>query len=77
MPSRHRPLRPGDVLRAGRGLTRYRLDEDYVDFLRVHFDTEAPGLGHVVEILDDGMIIQVWAIFSQPPNLPRRRTCAP
>jgi hypothetical protein len=69
MPSRHRPLRPGDVLRAGRGLTRYRLDEDYVDFLRVHFDTEAPGLGHVVEILDDGMVIQVWGHLFTTPEL--------
>ena len=35
----------------------------------MHYDTEAPGLGHVVEILDDGMIIKLWGHLFRTPEL--------
>lgn len=54
------PLRPGNVFRVGRSFPRRRLDEDRIDFLRVHYETDSPGLGRVVEVLDDGMIFDLW-----------------
>lgn len=44
----------------GRSFPRRRVDEDGIDFLRVHYDTDSPGLGQVVEVHDDGMIIKLW-----------------
>lgn len=55
-----RPLRPGDVFRVDRPFPRSRLDEDRIDFLRVHYETDSPGLAHVVEVLDDGVVFDLW-----------------
>jgi hypothetical protein len=65
----HRSLRPGDILRVRNDFPRHRLDDDHIDFLRVHYDTESPGLGHVVEVLDDGMIIRLWGHLFKTPEL--------
>ncbi|QQP87904.1 hypothetical protein IGS68_17705 [Skermanella sp. TT6] len=71
-----RPLRLGDMFRVGHGFPRRRVDEDEIDFLRVHYETDCPGLGHVVEIVDDGMIFELWGhLFttSEPPASSRIR----
>lgn len=60
MPSKSRSLRPGDVIRIGHEFPRRRVDEDAIDYLRVHFDTTSPGLGHIVEVGDDGMTFSLW-----------------
>lgn len=62
------PLRPGDVLRVGRSFPRQRVDQDRVDFLRVHYETDSPGLGHVVEVKDDGMVIALWGHLFHTPE---------
>lgn len=67
MPEKSRPVRPGDVIRIGRGFPRRRVDEDVVDFLRVHFETDSPGLGHVVEVHDDGMAFRLWGHLFHTP----------
>lgn len=67
MPAPHRPLRPGDIFRVSRGFPRRRVDEDAIDFLRVHYETDAPGLGHVVEVQDDGFLFELWGhLFVTP-----------
>ena len=62
------PLCPGDVLLVGRGLPRQRVDQDAIDFLRVHYETDSPGLGHVVEVHDDGMVIELWGHLFRTPE---------
>lgn len=60
MSAQTRPLRPGDTFRVSRGFPRRRVDEDAIDFLRVHYETDSPGLGHVVEVRDDGFVFELW-----------------
>lgn len=55
-----RPLRPGDVFRVDRRFPRIRIDSERIDFLRVHYETDSPGLAHVVEVLDDGVVFDLW-----------------
>lgn len=55
-----RPLRPGDVFRVDRRFPKNRLDDDRIDFLRVHYETDSPGLAHVVEVSGDGVIFDLW-----------------
>jgi|GEM_PF-5260034 len=62
-----RPLRPGDAFRVGRGFPRSRVDEDAIDFLRVHYETDSPGLGRVVEVSDAGMTFLLWGHLFQTP----------
>lgn len=56
-----RPLRPGDAIRVGRGFPLRRVDEDAVDFLRVHYETASPGLARVIEVTDTGMLLSLWS----------------
>jgi hypothetical protein len=56
------------VLRVGHGFPRQRLDQDAVDFLRVHYETDSPGLGHVVDVTDDGMVIELWGHLFRTPE---------
>lgn len=65
---RRPPLRPGDVLRVRRGFPRQRVDQDAVDFLRVHYETDSPGLGHVVDVTDGGMVIELWGHLFRTPE---------
>ncbi len=55
-----RSVRPGDVFRIDGRFLGQRIDEDHIDYLTVHYDTYSPGLAHVVDILDDGMIVDLW-----------------
>lgn len=55
-----RSVRPGDVFRIDERSLGQRIDEDHIDYLTVHYDTYSPGLAHVVDILDDGMIVDLW-----------------
>lgn len=64
MPAQSLPLHPGDVIRVDRGFPRRRVDEDVVDFLRIYFDNGSSGLGHVLEVRDDGIVISLWGIAS-------------
>lgn len=67
MPAPHRPLHPGDTFRVSRVFPRRRVDEDVIDFLRVHYETDSPGLGHVVEVRDDGFRFELWGhLFTTP-----------
>ena len=69
MSSPRPPIRPGDVLRIGRNFPCYRVDDEAVDFLRVHYETNSPGLGHVVEVREDGMVIELWGHLFHTPEL--------
>lgn len=72
---RHRPLRPGDVIRLRRGIPLLRVD-DTLDFLRVHYDTHAPGLARVLEVTEDGMLLSLWGHrfrTAEPAASPRLR----
>ncbi len=60
VPVQSRPLRPGDIFRIGRDFPRRRVDGDALDYLRVHYETDSSGLGHVVEVRDDGFVFELW-----------------
>lgn len=75
-----RSLQPGDMIRVGRGVPLIRLDEDVVDFLRVHYDTRSPGLARVVAAADDGVVLSLWGhrfLMPEPPDSPRLRPLGP
>lgn len=64
-----RPLRPGDRFRVRRGLSLFPVD-DTLDFLRVHYDTHSPGLARVIEVSDDGMLVELWGHRFRTPERP-------
>lgn len=72
-----RPLRPGDVFRVDRRFPKSRLDEDRIDFLRVHYETDSPGLAHVVEVSDDGVIFDLWGHCFRTPMPADQRSAGP
>ncbi|MGE4281435.1 MAG: hypothetical protein AB7G62_17765, partial [Magnetospirillum sp.] len=75
MPAPHHPLHPGDTFRVDRGFPRRRMDEDVIDFLRVHYETDSPGLGHVVEVRDDGFTFELWGhLFTTLSDVSTRGT---
>lgn len=74
-PLRPGPLRPGDVIRLRRGIPLSRVD-DTLDFLRVHYDTHAPGLARVLEETEDGLLLSLWGHrfrTTEPAASPRLR----